>query len=486
MRTILICCLLSFISYSIASQDSEQDNERNLTPNAVNLTDAEKSYLQQKGAIKMCVDPDWMPYERINKNRKHEGMAADYLIAFSERAGIKLQLVETTSWNQTIEFAKNRHCDIISMARKTKSREVFLNFTKPYIYFPVVIATSTDKLFIDDISREKDKTFAVVKGYSVIEHIQANIPDLKLLEVADITTGLEKVRSNEVFGYIDSILSISYAIQQNAFLDLKISGELDFRSSPSVASRNDEPILNDIFQKAIDSVTEEEKQAIYNRWVSVRFEKGIDYTLLIQVLICAFLVLIGVLYWNRKLALAHRIAQNALDQLNKTQVELEQKNNELETLAVTDKLTGLYNRIRLDSAIDNAISNADNFGVVILDVDLFKQVNDHHGHQVGDHVLIEIAKLIATSVRNKDTAARWGGEEFLILCHDTTPEGLDTFAERLRKSIEQHQFTGNLKCTVSLGYALYQNEDSRDSLINKADKALYRAKNLGRNRVEAA
>ncbi len=164
-------------------------------------------------------------------------------------------------------------------------------------------------------------------------------------------------------------------------------------------------------------------------------------------------------------------------------------------MAVTDQLTGLYNRrylaSHLSAMFDRAYWTGRPLSVMVLDIDHFKNVNDTHGHDVGDKVLKEFAERIANSVRGIDLACRYGGEEFLIAMPDTDLAFASVVAERLRHEIANAKFNLNagrdeLGVTVSIGIASTENgpeEDSAQKLIKRADEALYEAKSSGRNRV---
>lgn len=181
--------------------------------------------------------------------------------------------------------------------------------------------------------------------------------------------------------------------------------------------------------------------------------------------------------------------QNNLEQkvMERTK-ELESKNIELERLSITDKLTNIYNRIKLDKTILEQLNLAKRykveFGIMIIDVDYFKKVNDTYGHQVGDTTLIEVANILKTNIRESDTVGRWGGEEFVIICPHTNLEGIKIVANIIRGKIEKHQFPVVGNKTASFGITIYQDNDNLESIISRADEALYNAKNNGRNRVE--
>ncbi|ARU59196.1 hypothetical protein OLMES_5212 [Oleiphilus messinensis] len=450
----------------------------------------EQAYLASKGELMMCVDPDWMPYERINDQGVHEGIAADYMRLVAERIGIPIQLVPSASWAETMAFARARKCDIISMARKTQERLAHFDFTQPYLSYPFVIATQIDQGFIENFDAASDQSFAAVKGYAVTEYLKNRYPDTPLVEVQDIDEGIHLVRENMVFGYIDSALALGYKIKERGTLDIKVSGQLDFSSSPAIAVRNDEPVLVGILDQALASISSEERQTLYNEWVSIRFEQGTDYTLLVQMSIAAGLIVFVTMFWNHRLIRANRKTRHALAQLHEAQRLLEEQNFQLQRLATIDPLTGLQNRLKINESIEHELQRFRRFhkpfSVIMLDLDDFKKVNDEHGHQAGDDVLIEFSGLLSTLTRSIDLIGRWGGEEFIIICPDTTLSGATCLAEKIRQQIEAHRFMSIGQKTCSMGVTVVKGDDTIQSLIGRADQALYQAKDKGRNRVQTA
>ena len=170
----------------------------------------------------------------------------------------------------------------------------------------------------------------------------------------------------------------------------------------------------------------------------------------------------------------------------------EHQKEELKKLATIDFLTGIYNRHHFHTILEFQLEKqirypeSKPFAIMILDLDHFKKINDKHGHLVGDEVLKEFATTIKNNIRKSDFFARWGGEEFIILVPETTKEQILIFAEKIRLLIENHfKNHPNLpKLTVSIGISLYTEGDNITTLLERADQALYNAKNHGRNRVE--
>ena len=167
--------------------------------------------------------------------------------------------------------------------------------------------------------------------------------------------------------------------------------------------------------------------------------------------------------------------------------ELEDANRELKRISGIDKLTQIYNRLRLDEILGHELYRSTRYGtdfsVLILDIDHFKKVNDRFGHLVGDMVLVKIGNILKNNVRESDTVGRWGGEEFLIILPETKLADSMIVAEKIRAEVEKAKFPEAKHITCSLGVATFRNGDDQDKLIFRADMAMYEAKNNGRNRV---
>jgi two-component system, cell cycle response regulator len=186
--------------------------------------------------------------------------------------------------------------------------------------------------------------------------------------------------------------------------------------------------------------------------------------------------------------------QNELEKKNK---ELLERNEILEQQTITDALTGLYNRRyilnKLHSDIAHSMRYKEPISFIMSDIDNFKILNDKYGHLAGDEVLKVVAEIIKDSVREVDITARYGGEEFLIICPNTEKPGAVRVAERIRKRVSGHKFlfkNTDIYTTISLGvhstafHVPVNIEEAIAKLIENADRALYKAKNNGRNRIE--
>ncbi|CAG7856808.1 hypothetical protein MCAMS1_01439 [biofilm metagenome] len=162
-------------------------------------------------------------------------------------------------------------------------------------------------------------------------------------------------------------------------------------------------------------------------------------------------------------------------------------------MAYTDPLTQANNRASFDHLIQREISLAARYGkslaILFLDIDHFKAINDNHGHDCGDITLAAVAKNIKKSMRNSDVLFRYGGEEFVVLLSETDLEGANIVAERIRKAIAASTISYDMtavRVTASIGVTALHNDDTTDTMVKRADEAMYRAKHGGRNKIVTA
>jgi len=294
-------------------------------PGQIQLDAKEQAYLKEKKLITFCVDPQWMPYERINKEGNYEGLVADFVKQLGERLGIDMRLYHTPSWSKSLSNARQGLCDILPAAANTPMRTRYFNFTHDYFSTNLVIAMRSEQLFVSNPEELEGRTLGVIKGYAHSELIKKQHPGIMVREVDNILQGLRLVQKGEIFGFVDTIVTIGYAMQQNHILDMKIGGALDIPLKLSIAtSKNSPPELLSIMDKGIASFTEDEKKAIFEKWFSLNVEKGFDYPLLWKILSIVLVIFLGFLYWNRKLAnLNHELelARNAAESANRSKSE---------------------------------------------------------------------------------------------------------------------------------------------------------------------
>ena len=426
----------------------------------------EQQYMTQKGQFNLCVDPNWMPVEAI-ENGKYIGIGADIFKIFEKLLPIPITLVETNSWAESLKKIEDRSCDILSLAVDTRERQQFLHFTSSFIELPVVMATQTNTIFIENFSKLNDKRIGIVKDYAHVNLIREKNKNIKIIEVDSIDDGLHQVEAGTLFGYVDNLMVVASQIQHNYTGTLKISARLDEKTELAIGTRNDEPMLHKIAQTLVQHIENDQLQKIVNKWVPITYTTGFNYPLFIKLLFCFFLVVIAFAFHYYR---------------------LKQYSKKLKILSITDKLTGLHNRLKVDEVLSHQQLQVDRYntqcGLILLDIDHFKNVNDTYGHQTGDRVLIEFANLLKTNMRSTDTVGRWGGEEFLIICPNIGPYEVQRVAEKLLSQIRDFSFHHGEKMTASMGVGTLRKNLSVAQNIDAIDRLMYQAKNRGRNRIE--
>lgn len=173
----------------------------------------------------------------------------------------------------------------------------------------------------------------------------------------------------------------------------------------------------------------------------------------------------------------------------KLEIALKQTRDLFERQARIDYLTGIYNRLMFNELLEAELQRARRYNcelsLIMFDLDHFKLVNDTYSHNMGDHVLKEVAQLVSDNIRAHDIFARWGGEEFMVLIPKSDQSHAAALSEKLRSICEAHDFGNGLHVTASFGVTQFNSNDNSESFIARTDKALYLAKNSGRNRIES-
>ncbi|MBK7002521.1 MAG: transporter substrate-binding domain-containing protein [Rhodoferax sp.] len=240
------------------------------TTTRVSLTPEERTYLAQKGPIKYCVQPDWLPFQRINEQGRHEGIAEDMLQLMAERLGVHFELIITKDWAESVAAIRARRCDMLPLGMDIPSRHDLLDFTRPYVSEPLGVVTRTSEPYLHQAEDIGNRKVGLIKGFAPKKILQKLYPFMNIVDVESTLDGLQKVQSGENFGYIDNLPSLGYTVQKRGMLDLKISHTLNFTHDLGIVTRNDEPLLGHIMQKGADAISDKERSTIVSRWVGCR------------------------------------------------------------------------------------------------------------------------------------------------------------------------------------------------------------------------
>lgn len=434
---------------------------------AAELTAQERAYVEEHGPFTYCVDPDWPPYEVINAQGEHQGIGADLLRLAAERVEVRLRLVPTRDWNESLAASQSGRCDLLSFLNQSPKREQWLVFTEPLFVDRNVIVTREDHPFVDDLTGQGPATMVLPRGTFIEEMVRRDFPNLRLVTTETEAEAFFMVSNKQADMTVRSLIVAVYTIKKDGWFNLKVSGQIPgYENRLRIGIRKELAPLRAILDKGVAEITPSERTAVSNRHVAITVQYGIDYGLIAKIVGAFMIALLTSLFWLGK---------------------LRAMNHKLLALSLTDPLTGLANRACLNQHLEQETQRARRagtpFSVVLLDLDHFKRVNDELGHLTGDRVLVTFANVARTTVRGQDVVGRWGGEEFLVLCPGTSLDQAGKLAERLCRMVREHDFATGRRHTVSAGIAALSDDDTVDSLLNRADLALYQAKDGGRDQV---
>ncbi len=596
----------------------------------VSLTSEEQAFLDADPVVRLAVDPDWYPYERLTKDGRYEGIASDLINLIGARTGIVFEVVPTTSWSQSIALAKGGQVDALAFLNYSEDRSAYLQFTEPYFIDPNVIITREEHPYIANPANLGSESVALPEGTSVSEYLAKEYPKLRQVLVESEADAVRLVNTLKADMTVRSLTMAAYVIKEEGHFNLKIAGQFpDLDNHLRMGVVKDDDLLVAILNKGIATLTGEEVERIVNSYISIKVQQGFNYRVFMLIAIPFIAVLLLVILFlrqshslNKKLAnqrdhlvtlskklrqsenlyasmlkaspdaivissldgtiiMASQIAltlvgedrkgslvgRNLLEfvhpdhherlQQNLQRLKAEQKpgsseylglrkdgatfnleanselirsydgsakrlvsivrdaterklierelkeseqsmrtlaerlralNAELLAASMMDPLTKLKNRTSFDQSIGQAKARSDvrgtSFSLLIIDLDHFKQVNDTYGHAVGDKVIISMAHAMQTAIGEHDIVARWGGEEFVVLLDEGQKDAAVRKAQMLCDTLKHIAPEPVARVTVSIGVALYRVGERVEDLFKRCDDALYRAKHLGRDRVQ--
>ena len=264
----------------------------------IGLTEKERKWLKAHPVIRLASDDNLTPVESIDAEGRFQGISADFIRLIGQRLDIEFKTSPKKPWSEILEMARNRELDLMTSVMETEERKAFTTFTTPYLSYPIVIITYSSVDYVDGLNGLAGKKVALPKDYAISDLIMREYPELDVELYADALMGMRAVSEGKIFAFLGNIATSSIMMRKHGIGNLKISGETPYRDELGFGVRSDWPELVGILQKALDSITTEEKNAILHKWKLVQVASRIDYRLVWQILGVSLLILLFVLYWN--------------------------------------------------------------------------------------------------------------------------------------------------------------------------------------------
>ena len=290
------------------------------------LTQQQKAWLKAHPIIKLATDVSIPPFESIDDKGEYQGITADYIHLVENKLGIKFEIEKNKSWPELINAVKEKRLDVFPSIAKNLERQKFVNFTRPYLSFPLVIIAQNNTEYIDGAEGLKNSRVSVVDGYAVHDYFKSNYPAIALHIVKKSAEGLEAVSQGKADAFVGNIATTSQLMYAKGLTNLMVSGEMPIRFDLHMGVRKDWPEFVPILQLALDSINDEQHKQIQNKWISIRYEHGFDYGLFWKS-ISIFILIVGLMYfYTRKLA-------SEINQRKQVEIRESGKNKILEMIA---------------------------------------------------------------------------------------------------------------------------------------------------------
>ncbi len=270
--------------------------------NGIDLSREEREWLLMHPKIKVAWDQAWAPIEFADSDGKPAGISMEYLNAIENILGIEFEKSKSSSWEESHNKLKNHELDMSACLAVTPERLEKLVFTEDYLDSPVVFFSLGYAPYIRGFDELEGRRVAVVKGYATDGWITRDYPDLNILKTSTIAEGFNLLKEGEIDVFVCNVIPGTYYLSEHQYNDIKIAGETPYSYKLRMAVRNDWPVFKGILQKAIDSIPDVDKNSFYRKWITISYERKIDYALIIKIVLAALAVILIFFYWNRRLS----------------------------------------------------------------------------------------------------------------------------------------------------------------------------------------
>lgn len=280
---------------------------------SLDLTEKEIIWLSSKPTLKFAVDPNWLPIESINKETKqYEGMMADVLNKIVDVTGLKFELIPTEKWNDSVNLAKQDSVDMLAAVSITPERKKFLNFTDKTIILSDGVIMKNDSSFITSLDGLKGLRIGVSEGTSLHNMLKKEYPTLILVPVKGIKKGLDLLEGDSIDAFVGNLEVASHIIFQKSLFNLKVVFKLERTRHLHIGLSKNIPFeARTVINKALSTISDKEMQTIRQRWIGLKINEEIDYTIFYKIALAVLLLVLFFVYWNRKLN--HMVAKKTAE-----------------------------------------------------------------------------------------------------------------------------------------------------------------------------
>lgn len=290
--TLMLLCFLPFLGSTLVSANSPRLNE------------AETKWLQKHKSIRVSGPQSFPPFQLFDDENNFTGMAADYLFYLGETFGFEVEVAAKQPWPDILQGIREKKIDVLSCASETENRKEYLLFSTPHLSFPLVIISKKDGPFISDIESLHHRTLALVRKNMTVELIKKERIATEVLLVDRPLEALQAVSLGNADAAIENLATATFLIDKFGLTNLKVAAPTSYQNySLSIAIRKDWPELLSILNKGLASMSQEQHNAIRQRWMSIRFEHGLnafDIVKWVAMVAIIAIILISIFYFSNK------------------------------------------------------------------------------------------------------------------------------------------------------------------------------------------
>ncbi len=296
-----------------------------------NFTKEEFDWIRNNSKLEIAGDPFWPPYSFFDEQGNYVGIIPDLINEVFKNSNLQVEYVKTNSWADTVDLIKNKKIDLIDAISYSPSRSEYLNFSSNYLGAEIVIiANNKETNYINSFINITNKNIATVKGYSIIEDIKQDFPQIKnIKEYETPLEGLKDLSNSRIDYFILDIPSFEFYSKKYSLSNLKIVGPTGYNYKYGFGIKKDDQKLVSILNKLLENVPSSKKDEIYRKWVKIEYEQKIDYDLIQKIVVFALFIIAGTIYWNRKLKEEIRAKEKVQKELEKERNNIQQLNDEL-------------------------------------------------------------------------------------------------------------------------------------------------------------
>ena len=265
---------------------------------SLNLTEQEKTWLLENPEIIVATDPTMQPLEHIGEDGEISGVAGGYLNLMAERLGVRFKWAGNKNWAEGLDMIHSKKAHMVSGANNTVERREFLSFTNSYFKVSHVVFAREGGDIFGNLDALSGRTISQIKGFSVSKLIAEEYPEIEIVEVDTVIDALKLVSDGSVDAYVGSIAIAGHYLSQEGIFNLKVVGGAPYSGANAMATRIDIPLFASALNKAMDSITPQERADISRQWLALSFNNGIGFETMLKWGFGAIVIILVVLFFN--------------------------------------------------------------------------------------------------------------------------------------------------------------------------------------------